>query len=329
VEGVPCERRSQLHPFDHYQPWRLPDHVDEFQRALILNAYPPESEIVDIRSYRPGYMAYPFCVQIRLPSGEMSVCVLKANPLIGGVEREGKVLPVLARLGLPVPSVLAGPAFHPGYPSAGAFLVLSELPGKPLPWIDVTLEEADLTCWLHQQAVARLHGLTEQILGEDVSQILPKRTLIDELEGIVARGGPWFDVPIFVQAMQRLRPILESIGTPLVFSNGDYNPLNFLHKGAELTGWIDFTNACFEDPHIGFAKFVIWSFDVLGWGTGARAGLVERYLYSQDVSRSEFAPRLAVRCLYRLQRDTTVDGEQDAFYRQAILRVLDTALRSF
>jgi aminoglycoside phosphotransferase (APT) family kinase protein len=121
---------------------------------------------------------------------------------------------------------------------------------------------------------------------------------------------------------------LEDIETPLVFTNGDYNPLNYLHEGTQLTGWIDFTGACFEDPLVGFAKFMIWSFDSLGWGTGARAGLVERYLYAQDVSRSEFAPRLALRCLYRLQRDTSVGGEQDAFCRRAILRVLDEAMNS-
>jgi len=133
--------------------------VDEFQTLLILSAYPPGAEIVEIGSYRPGYQDYPYRVQVRLPDGQGSSCVLKADPLIGGVEREGALLPVLARLGLSVPSVLAGPAFHPDYPHAGALAVLSELPGKPLPWINVTLSEADLACRLHQQAVARLHGL--------------------------------------------------------------------------------------------------------------------------------------------------------------------------
>ena len=302
--------------------------MDEFQTSLILSAYPPGTKIAEIGSYRPGYQDYPYRVQVRLPDGQGSSCVLKADPLIGGVEREGVLLPVLVRLGLSVPSVLAGPVFHPHYLNAGALAVLSELPGKPLPWMNPTLPEADLTCRLHQQAIDRLHQLTEPILHDDVSQLLPRRTLMTELEGIVARGGPWFGVPIFAQAVQRLLPILQSIKTGLVFSNGDYNPLNFLHEGAELTGWIDFTGACFEDPHVGFAKFFIWSFDRLGWGTGVQVGLVERYLYSRDVSRSEFAPRLAVRCLYRLQRDTSADGEQDAFYRQAIINVLHTALDS-
>ena len=61
-------------------------------------------------------------------------------------------------------------------------------------------------------------------------------------------------------------------------------------------------------------------------GTGVLAGLVERYLYHHGVTRRAFAPRLALRCLYRLQRETSVSGKEDRFYRQAILKVLDSAL---
>jgi aminoglycoside phosphotransferase len=310
------------YPFDHYHPWQPATNVDEFQVSLILGAYPPGAKIVEVSSYRPGYMNYPFRVKVQLSGGQEEFCVLKADPLVGGVEREGNLLPVLAHLGLPVPSVLAGPRSHPDYPNGGALTVLSEIPGKPLPWGDVTLAEADFTCRLHQEAVTRLHQLTEQVLRDKVAQELPKKTLRSELEGIVSRGGPWLQVPTFLEAVKRLQPTLESIQEPLVFSNGDYNPLNFLHDGENLTGWIDFTGACFEDPLVGFAKFVIWAFDTLGWGVGSRAGLVERYLYSQDLSRSDFAPRLVLRCLWRLQRDTSVANEQDAYCRQAMLSVL-------
>lgn len=71
---------------------------------------------------------------------------------------------------------------------------------------------------------------------------------------------------------------------------------------------------------------MIWAFDSYGWGAGARAGLVERYLYTQNVSRSEFTPRLALRCLWRLQRDTSVTGHEDAFQREAIVKTLRDAL---
>jgi hypothetical protein len=147
-----------------------------------------------------------------------------------------------------------------------------------------------------------------------------------ELDEIIARGGPWVDEAVFLNAIDLLRPVLVGVDTPLVFSNGDYNPLNFLHIGGRLTAWIDFTGACFEDPHIGFAKFVIWGFDDVGWGAGVKAGLVEKYLYQQDISRSEFAPRLALRCLWRLQREISVVGDKDADYRNAVLTVLGSTL---
>jgi thiamine kinase-like enzyme len=200
--------------------------------------------------------------------------------------------------------------------------------GQPLPWFDATLAEIDITCRLVQEGIAAMHRLTERIRREDVAKALPERTMLSELEGILQRGAPWLDVPLFSEAVRRLLPILGQIDTPLVFSNGDYNPLNFLWDGERLSGWIDFTGACFEDPHISFAKFVIWAFDSYGWGPGARAGLVERYLYAQNVSRSEFAPRLSLRCLWRLQRDTSVTGREDAFQRDAIVEVLREALAS-
>jgi hypothetical protein len=314
------------YPFDHYNPWQPATHVDDFQVSLILSGYPPGTEILEANPYRPGYMHYPFRIRIQLPDGGEAFCVLKADPLIGGVELEGKLLPLLARLGLPVPSVLAGPSLHPDYPYGGALIVLSEMPGNPLPWGDITLAEADFTCRMHQEAVDRLHHLTERVLGEQAAQELPKKTLQVELDGIISRGGPWLEVPVFTEALETLQLILKHIQTPLIFSNGDYNPLNFLHDGKSLTGWIDFTGACFEDPLIGFAKFIIWSFDILGWGAGVRAGLVERYLYRQNLSRSDFLPRLVLRCLWRLQRDTSVANEQDAFSRQAMLHVLREAL---
>jgi len=314
------------YPFDHYSPWQPPSGMDSYQESLVLSAYPEGSRVIEANSYRPGTMQYPLRVSVQTLDGEKKVCVLKADPLIGGVEREGRLLPVLARLGLSVPSVLAGPIVHPDYPNAGALVVLSEMRGKPLPWLDATLTEIDVTCRLLQEGVAAMHQLTEPIGYEDVAKELPEKTMLSELEGIIHRGGPWLEVGLFSEAVQRLLPIMAGIQTPLVFSNGDYNPLNFLWDGKSLIGWIDFTGACFEDPHIGFAKFMIWAFDSYGWGAGVRGGLVERYLYARDVSRSDFAPRLALRCVWRLQRDTSVAGEKDAFQREAILTVLRHAL---
>jgi hypothetical protein len=319
LTGVP-------YPYDQYDPWRPPLGMDAFQESLVLEAYPAGTRIVGADSYRPGYMRYPLRARVRLPGGREENCVLKVDPLRGGIEREAKVLPVLAGLGLPVPAVLAGPVPHPDYPDAGAIAVLSELPGDPLPWIEATLEEIDLTCRLHQAAVDRLHELTDQLWSTGVGRDIPRRTMLSELGGIIRRGGPWLQVGAFSGALRRLRSVVARVETQLIFSNGDYNPMNFLHDGEEVTGWVDFAGACFEDPLIGFAKFIIWGFDRYGWGS--KGGLVERYLYAHDVSRSDFASRLALRCLWRLQRDTSVAGERDAFQREAIVEVLEASLAS-
>lgn len=228
------------YPFDHYNPWQTPGEMDSYQESLVLSAYPPGSRIIKANPYRPGYMLYPLRIRVDTPGGEEKTCVLKADPLIGGVEKEGILLPVLGGLGLPVPTVLAGPTDHPGYLNAGALVVLSEMEGKPLPWLDATLTEIDISCRLIQDAVGAMHQLTERIWEKDVAKILPAVTMLSELDGIIQRGGPWLKVSEFSEAIQELQPILADIQTPLVFSNGDYNPLNFLWDGKDLIGWIDF-----------------------------------------------------------------------------------------
>ena len=51
----------------------------------------------------------------------------------------------------------------------------------------------------------------------------------------------------------------------------------------------------------GFAKFLLWADDAYGWGAGAKAGLVERYLYDHDVAPVDFWGRLVLRGLHHVQ----------------------------
>jgi aminoglycoside phosphotransferase len=232
-------------------------------------------------------------VSVQKPDGTTERCIIKTRDRIEILEREARVIGALAEFGVPVPTVLAGPANITDESGMYAAIVLNELPGQSLPWLGTTsLAEADFTCRLLIQGVNTFHQLTEQMSQHNVATILPHTTLPGELSSIVERGGEWLDVDIFARAIAYLRRSLDDIQVPLAFSNGDYNPLNFLHDGTKLTGFIDFEHACFEDPHAGFAKFITLSVDAFGWGTGMKAGLVERYLYSQGVSRREFIPRL-------------------------------------
>lgn len=295
--------------------------------AFLISAYPHGTCVTSIPTDHPGYRIYPMRISVRKPDGTSENCVLKTRERIEVLEREAQVLGALAEIGLPVPTVLANPESMTDQSGTYAAIVLSELPGQPLPWLGTTsLAHADLTCRLVIQAVNELHKCTEHMSRHSVATILPHSTLSAELQTIVDLGGEWFNVELFVRAVAYLRRGLDNIQVPLVFSNGDYNPLNFLHEGPTLTGYVDFEHACFEDPHAGFAKFMTLSVDAFGWGTGMKAGLVERYLYSQGVSRREFIPRLILRCIRRLQRDVSVTGDADAVPRQYMLHILQESL---
>ena len=56
------------------------------------------------------------------------------------------------------------------------------------------------------------------------------------------------------------------------------------------------------------------------------AGLIERYLYAQNASRRDFAPRLVLRCLRHLFREVSLDGEEDSFQRRHILGLVEAGL---
>jgi aminoglycoside phosphotransferase (APT) family kinase protein len=289
--------------------------------SAMLRLFPPGARILEVASYRPGYLPYPAQVAVETAGGSVERCVVKIGEQPGVLAHEARVLRALAELGLPVPRVLCGPT---ALPEEGATaVVLSELPGMPLPWLGLTdLNEAHLTCELLRNGIDALHELTGAMARHEVGAALPRLTLTSELAAIMKRGGPWLDVPLYGEAVQWLQSALPRIETPLVFSNGDYNPLNFLHTEGTLTGWLDFENACFEDPYIGFAKFMLWTSDDYGWGAGAKAGLVQRFLYAHDVDRSAFAPRLALRCLRDLQERGDANPVGKSAMHDSILKML-------
>ncbi len=162
------------------------DALPEIARLI----YPPGTEILAAQSYRPGYRPFPMQVTTRSPEGRTERHVLKIGDHAAPIEREAKVLRALTVVGLPVPMVLAGPLALAGSSTSRSLLVLSELPGTPLPWLGTTsLADADLTCRLLIRGVGRLHKLTECIRRHEVAPSLPHVTLLSELDEIVQRGG--------------------------------------------------------------------------------------------------------------------------------------------
>ena len=326
-------------PLDRNTLWQPPSDMTQpltsFQKAFILSAYPSGTRILSAHFHRAVRLPCPIWVHLALPNSEEQTLILRMDYSTHGVEREATVLPILARHGLPVPTIFAGPVIDPTQPEAGPMMLLNVLPGQDLlSWAwDAQPEAVNHAIHLVLQGIERLHQLTESLNQEPLAQQLPHRTLQIELQQIVDDGGPWLNEPVFAQAMQRLLPIIQSISTPLAFSSGDYNQGNFLFEGDTLTGFIDFTGACFEDPHIGMAMYWIYS-----WYPLDKGGIVERYLEQQHLSFADFAPRLAIRCLRTLQQQIAVTGGEDirnendfeshADYRNRIKGYLERAMQA-
>ena len=310
---------------DLYDTSEPPAALDPLQEKLVLSVCPAGARIAELQSFIPEWERYPLRVRVATADGWERWLALTMQPEPELLEREARLLPVLARLGLPVSEVLAGPVGHAEQPAAGAMMVLRQPPGRPLPFLRVTPEELDRTCEVLLASVARLHTLTGPLEQEAIAAELPRRTLEAEVDEIAARGGPWLEQPVFADAIKRLRPVLEAIDTPLVFSNGNVNTWLIRSDGQEVSGYIRLERACLEDPLVGFAKYRLWELD-RGWAPFRHAGLVERFLYRGNWSRADFAPRLALRCLRELQAEVPPQGDEKSPCREWLLELLRESL---
>jgi hypothetical protein len=246
-----------------------------------------------------------------------------------------------------VPERLAGPI--PGAENAGGLVALCATP-----------EGENLLLWalegnlphriraattLAIEAIDRLHGMTDALLADPIGSELPRRPLATDLAEIAAKGGPWMADPLFAGAVARLTPVVEAIDVPLVYTNDLYFP-NFLRvagrpaafdaaapfgwpgdprggAGRRITQFV-MPFGWFGDPLLGLAKF--WTYDCYPF---VHTGFVERYLYEKGVSKQEFAPRLAVRALWTLQRELPVaPPSEGAEYWDSLVGLLRHALDS-
>lgn len=309
-----------------YNPWDVPEDWDAFQENFVLSAFEPGARVIEVSSFATHWRRWPLAVTVQLATGDRRSVVLKADPQVGGVELEVELLPVLQDLGLPVPKILAGPVVHPGHPNAGPMVVRNCLRGDTVHYRDVSAAELDLVCRMLFEGVNRLHQLTDAISEHEIGQKLPRRTLAWELE-YISHTGLWLEESLCEEAIRRLRCVLPDITTPLAFTNGDYNISNFLTDWHHVTGYVDFCLAGFHDPHIGFGKYMVWAFD-RSWAPFSHAGLVEKWLYLNNMSRSEFAPRLALCCLNRLQEDLDMEDRNEYVdrYRDRVLTLLEESV---
>jgi len=309
-----CDDSTVLHPAS------AP--LTPFESRLVLSLCPRGTRLARARWFRHHAYPCPIRVTVSLPSGAPWDFVVRSirHPK-GHLEREVALYPLLARLGLPVPAVLAGPVRDPSDPAERPRIVVSLVPGVNLQ----TLAErggrplararellVDAVCWLHR--------LTPAVKASPAARVVPAGGLVHHLDTVINQRGGWRDAPVFRDACRRLRPALRAAHAPLVFSNGDYQPANFLAEDGRLSGFLDFEFAWFEDPLYGFAKYPIYDLAPLN-----AAGVVEAFMRRAKFHRRDFASRVALGCLATLNREIPVVGA-NARYRDHVLTLLRTSL---
>jgi hypothetical protein len=112
----------------------------------------------------------------------------------------------------------------------------------------------------------------------------------------------------------------------LVFSNGDYQPGNFLAKIGQITGFLDFESPAFQDPLMGFVKYPIYDLHPL-----AKTNVVETFLDAMKFTKRDFSIRLALGCLKILQNEIPIVSKEigSLAYREHVLALLGSALTEF
>ncbi|WP_152364066.1 hypothetical protein [Microlunatus speluncae] len=245
--------------------------------AAVVAAAAPGARIASVAPYRCAPLPFPAKLTLDTDDGPVDwVVKVVADPV--PLQLESATLRALAELGamgFAIPRVLAGPI--PTTAAAGSLhaLVLSVAPGRVLPWIGVAeVASADRTCRLLFDAIDRLHRLTPRVAAHPFAADLPERTLDDELAAAARRVSPWTGTRVMSEALAVLHEVVPRHRRPLVFSNGDYNPLNVLADETGLISWVDFELACFEDPLIGLPKFQFWADDG-GWSLGSKDSPVD------------------------------------------------------
>jgi aminoglycoside phosphotransferase len=289
-------------------------------REFILSAFPLGAKILSTYFFDNYNLPCPVLVTLELADGTMHKAVFKKSRR-SLRHNEPEILRILKRQGFPVPDVLKslGNADTP----TGKLTLMAFLPGVNLQKLSMSspqnLQQAKMALI---EGVSRLNALTAQ-LEASAGEILPKVKLTDILQAIETKESAWSEHALFRDAVSHLNTGLPN--DPLVFSNGDYQPGNFLTDGKTVTAFLDFEEARFEDRLIGFAKYLIYDLDPLN-----RAGLVRDYLAHVGSTPADFAPRLALGCLKTLQNEIAPTGgdREMATYRDRVFDLLRKSLGS-
>ena len=159
------------------------------------------------------------------------------------VVREARVLRCLADSHIPVPRVLGEESF--GEPLGAPFVVLE--------WIDAPHmgQAPDADFGAFTRMVARVHGLDWRALGLGFLGVPASARvgLLGEIE-VIARRAVSFgcgEDALLALARDRLRETAPSDGR-LALCQGDINVFNYLFRGGQVVGVVDWEQARISDP---------------------------------------------------------------------------------
>ncbi len=216
----------------------------------------PSFESISEAVYFDNYdLPCPIRVSVVTKENETVTVVVRKNQQTD-LDNEIHIFHALKEFGLPVPEVLVEPFESEESEYA---TILSLLPGENLQKLGMKSAEGLIQAKkLLVEAVTTLAGATDFMRKHEIAKNIPSASLLKGLEELNSEENPWFTEKVFQNASQKLKPILENITTPLVFSNGDYQPGNFLTQDGKITGFLDFESVSFQDPLMGFVKYPIY-----------------------------------------------------------------------
>ena len=212
----------------------------------------------------------------------------------GDVLREVQIFSLPAMRTLPVPDLIAAPACNE---RGEAMCLLSVLPGRDLQKLSMgTVAELAEAKKLLVEAVLGLHALTSR-LQQDSAGLIPARHQEDVISALETAQTERLADPLCQRALATLKLAFKTASLPLVFTNGDIQPGNFLASHGKLSGFIDFEKARFEDPLMGWAKYPLDDLAPLN-----DAGVVELFLEASGYSAEQLRLRIALEALVKLNR---------------------------
>ena len=203
--------------------------------------------------------------RVKLADAPVAAAVLRIQPTHGIFEpydivREGEVLNHLAGTAVPVPDVIASErdARYFGAP----FLLLESIEAAhmPAPDADSATFAADLPAFA--AALAAIHAVDWRAAGLDFLGVPSSAAegFKGEVEAVARRMSAFgcADEPLLNRALTALRASTPS-GGRLALCHGDPNPFNYLFRGQQLVGVVDWEQALISDPRSDIGQLVALS----------------------------------------------------------------------